>query len=98
VTADPRKPSKILECFETVTTPKGGWIRAVRQARGLSLQGLAKRLGIQRQNVLQFEKSEERGHILLWNLKRIAEAMDCELVYAIIPKRGTPLDVTPRDR
>jgi len=92
VDPNPNELSKILERFESVTSvrrPKGGWIRAARQARGLTLDAIAKRMDIHRQNVFQFEKSEEKGHILLWNLNRIAEAMDCELVYAIVPKRGT---------
>jgi predicted DNA-binding mobile mystery protein A len=98
VTADPKELSKILGPFETVRflrAPKGGWIHAVRQARGLSLDAIAKRMGIHRQNVFQFEKSEEKGHILLCNLIRIAEAMDCELVYAIISKRGATANTAP---
>jgi predicted DNA-binding mobile mystery protein A len=97
VTADPKQLSKILERFETVRSlraPKGGWIHAVRQARGLSLGSIAKRMDIHRQNVFQFEKSEERGQILLRNLRRIAAAMDCELIYAIVPKRDTMADLT----
>ena len=90
VTADEKELFRVLEQFESVMllgVPKGGWIRAVRKAHGLTLTAVAKRMGLHRQNVLQTEKAEESGQILLWNLRRMAEAMECELVYAIIPKR-----------
>jgi predicted DNA-binding mobile mystery protein A len=90
VIADDKELFGVLERFASIKplgVPKGGWIRTVRRMRGLSLAAVAKRLDIHRQNVLQFEKSEEKGHILIGNLSRIAEAMECELVYAIVPKR-----------
>ena len=90
MTADEKELFRVLEQFESVKllgVPKGGWIRAIRKMRGLSLTAVAKRLDLQRQNVFQFEKSEEQGHILIANLRRVADAMECELVYAIIPKR-----------
>jgi predicted DNA-binding mobile mystery protein A len=80
------KGSELFEGLRSVSVPKGGWIRAVRKARGLSLNAIAQRMDLHRQNIFQSEKAEERGQILLSNLRRIAEAMDCELVYAIIPK------------
>jgi predicted DNA-binding mobile mystery protein A len=73
--------------------PKNGWIRLMREALGLSLADVAKRVGIHRQNVLSFQKSEETEHITIRNLRRIAEAMDCELVYYIIPRRKAIVDL-----
>jgi predicted DNA-binding mobile mystery protein A len=78
------------------SVPQRGWIRSIREALGLSLSRVAKRAGIQRQNLLQFQISEERGQIKLANLRRIAEAMDCELVYAIIPKQTAIVDLATR--
>lgn len=79
--------------FKSGTEPQRnrGSIRLTRIALGLTLDSIAKRTGIRRQNVHQFEISEERGQIKLANLRRIAEAMDCELVYTIVPKQTARL-------
>jgi transcriptional regulator with XRE-family HTH domain len=73
--------------------PNRGCIRVTRQRLGLTLNTIAKRLGIQRQNVLQFEISEERDQIKLASLRRVADAMDCDLVYSIVPRRTAGLTV-----
>jgi predicted DNA-binding mobile mystery protein A len=41
------------------------------------------------QTVASFEKSEAADRITLQTLRRYAEALDCELVYAIVPKNGS---------
>ena len=70
--------------------PPRGWIRAVREALGLSLEKVATKLGgVNRRRILTFEESEANDKITLRSLRRVAEAMDCELVYAIVPKPGT---------
>ncbi len=68
--------------------PKGGWIRNVREALGLSCEGLARRMGVAPATIAKMEKSEVKGTIQLSSLRRIARAMDCSLVYAIAPKRS----------
>jgi hypothetical protein len=44
---------------------------------------------VKRQTYAQFEVAEERESISLSSLRRAAEAMDCELVYFVLPK-GSP--------
>jgi predicted DNA-binding mobile mystery protein A len=63
----------------------GGWIRAVRQALGMSTVQLGRRLGVTRQTVLSLERLELDDGIRLSSLRRAAEAMDCHLVYAFVP-------------
>ena len=41
------------------------------------------------QTVASFEKSEAADRITLQTLRHYAEAMNCELVYAIVPKSGS---------
>ena len=67
--------------------PRGGWIRAIRVALGMTVQQLAQRAGISQPSVSQMEKSEAAGRIRLDTLQRIADALDCELVYALVPRR-----------
>lgn len=64
--------------------PAGGWLRVTRQARGLTLQAVAKRLNISPQAVHQFEKSEAAGTISLRQLKNVAKAMGCRVEYAVV--------------
>jgi predicted DNA-binding mobile mystery protein A len=77
--------------------PKVGWIRTLREALGMSSPQLAKRLGIKAaQSVEDMQKDEVSGTIKLQTLKRLAEALNCEFVYAFVP--GKPLQEILRDR
>jgi predicted DNA-binding mobile mystery protein A len=77
-------------------SPVHGWIKAVRTALGMSTVQLANRLRIKQPSVVQLEQSEGRGTIELSTLRRAAEALDCTLVYALIPNK--PLETMVRDR
>ena len=66
--------------------PPKGWIRAIRDALGMSGPQLGRRMGIKTQSVADIEKSEVSGTIQLKTLRRAAEALDCFVVYALIPK------------
>lgn len=91
--------SRSLAAFEkskTVTRPKRGWLRAVREALGLKLNDVGRIAKTTRQLILYYEKSESADRISLGSLRRIADAMDCELVYAIVPKSGTLAQLAER--
>jgi predicted DNA-binding mobile mystery protein A len=77
-------------------TPVRGWIKAIRGALGMSTAQLAKRLGIKQPSLVELEKSEAKGSIELATLRRVAEALDCTLVYALVPNK--PLEAMVRDR
>ena len=51
---------------------------------------MAERLGTTRSSAARVEASEQRATIQLDTLRRVAEALNCELVYALVPK--LPLD------
>jgi predicted DNA-binding mobile mystery protein A len=76
--------------------PPKGWIRAIRDALSMSGVQLAKRLKVSPQTVEAMEKSEAAGTIQLNTLRRAAEALDCTLVYALIPR--TSLENTVKNR
>lgn len=69
-----------------LSPPRKGWIKAVRDALGMSGQQLGKRLGVSRMRVATLEQAEASGATTLKTLRRAAEAMDCVLVYALVPK------------
>ena len=77
-------------------TPHRGWIRATRDALGMSGSELAIRLGVRQQTIHDLELSERRRTIQLDTLARAADAMDCDLVYALVPR--TSLEETVRSR
>jgi predicted DNA-binding mobile mystery protein A len=68
--------------------PSRGWLRAVREAVGLTQAEVAEKAAVKRQSYAQFENAEERGSITLASLRRAAEAMDCELVYFVAPREA----------
>jgi transcriptional regulator with XRE-family HTH domain len=61
-------------------------LRAVREAIGLSQSGAAARAAVKRQSFAQFEAAEERGAISIGSLRRAAGALDCDLVYFLVPR------------
>jgi predicted DNA-binding mobile mystery protein A len=65
--------------------PPKGWVRAIRDAIGMTGAQLGRRLGMTAQAVVSLERSEASGKIQLNTLRRAAEAMDCVLVYALVP-------------
>jgi len=76
--------------------PSRGWIKAIREALGMTTAQLANRMGVRQPSVVNLEASEERGTIELATLRRAAAALDCTLVYALIPNE--PLETTIRER
>ena len=69
-----------------IPRPSKGWIRIIRQALGVSSGDLARRLGTSRQLPLQLEKGEAEDRITLKSLRAVANALDCDLVYALVPR------------
>lgn len=65
-----------------------GWLRAVREGTGATQAGLAAKPGMSRQSFAQLETAETRGAISLKSLQRAAQAMECEVVYFVVPREG----------
>jgi len=68
-----------------VARPRSGWIRAVRGALGMSQSALGARLGISSPAVTKLEHAELAGGITLAKLAEVASALDCSLVYVLVP-------------
>lgn len=66
-----------------------GWIATVRKALGMSGAQLARRAGITRAAVNASERKEQDGAITLRKMRELAEAIDCEFVYAIVPRSSS---------
>lgn len=91
--------SKTLNRFKPVTAiqpPQSGWIRAIREALGMSGSDLANRMKVSQPRISQLEKDEVAGVATLNTIRKAAEAMDCTLVYALVPRAS--LSETIRNR
>jgi len=80
------------------TPPVKGWVKAIREALGMTAEQLGRRLGVKQPSVIQLEQSEARGSIELATLRRVAEALDCTLIYAFVPKKSLEETVRARAR
>ena len=76
--------------------PPKGWLRAVRNALGMTTAQLAKRMNVTQPRIVELEKSEITGHLSMHSLQRAAEALGCQVVYALVPDR--PLADVVRSR
>jgi predicted DNA-binding mobile mystery protein A len=91
--------TRTLSAFEAakqVARPQRGWLRAIREGLGLTLDNVGQKLGQSRRRIQEFEDAEAKDRITLHSLRRVADAMDCVLVYAIVPKSGTISDLVER--
>lgn len=62
------------------------WIRSVREALGMSGKQLAARLGVEPPRLAVLEKREPSGRVTVQSLRKAAAALDCDFVYAFVPK------------
>ena len=66
--------------------PRAGWLRAIRDALGMPARHMAEELGVRTSAVFAMEHSEQAGTIQLDTLRRAADALDCDVVYALVPR------------
>jgi len=72
-----------------VRRPNRGWVRAIREGLGMTNVQLAKRMGKKApQTIESMQKSEVAETIQLGTLRKLAEAMGCRLVYAVVPSKS----------
>jgi predicted DNA-binding mobile mystery protein A len=69
--------------------PQKGWIRAIREATGITVRDMAKRLRKAPSVAAHLEGSEAEYRITLRSLREAADALGCQLVYALVPKGGS---------
>ncbi|MBK9639806.1 MAG: mobile mystery protein A [Saprospiraceae bacterium] len=75
--------------LKQVAVPPTGWIKAIRNAIGMSMQQLGNKLSVSKQGILDIEKREKDGSITIKSLKEIARVLDMQLVYGFVPNDGS---------
>jgi len=85
-----------LAPLNSISQPPKGWIRAIRDALGMTAKQLAARLGVAQQAVARIEKDELAGAVTIKTMRRIAESLDCVFVCGFVPR--TSLENTLRSQ
>jgi len=67
--------------------PKNGWVKTIRKAIGMTANQLASRLGVNRSRVIKIESDENRAALTMKTLAATADALNCDLVYAFVPRK-----------
>ncbi len=77
---------------EPTVPPRSGWVRAIRDALGMSTSELAKRMGVSKGRISQIERAERERTLTLDTLERVADALGCQVEYVLVPRQ--PLNDT----
>ena len=76
--------------------PRAGWVRAIRESLGMSSAAFARRLGMTPAGVRKLESAEASDSITLASLRKLAQTLDCELQYALVPRTSLVQQVKDR--
>lgn len=66
--------------------PRAGWLKAIREALGMTTRQFAARVGVAQPTIIDAEQSEAAGSMTLTQLRRLADALDCDLQYVLLPR------------
>ena len=75
-----------LACIRDAQRPARGWLRAIREALGMSGKQFSRRLGVSAPWITTLEKKELADSVTIKTMRQAAEALDCVFVYAVVPR------------
>ncbi len=82
--------------LKSIQLPRKGWIRAVRDALGISTRQLAAIIGLSKSRITRIEQDEVGGSVTLKTMRRVADSLDCVFVYGLVPRKT--LEITLREQ
>ena len=82
-----RQLDDILATAMLPPRPRVGWIASIRQALGMNKTQLAKRLSIAGPSLNELESNEVKETITLASLRKVADALGCDLQYVLVPRK-----------
>ena len=82
------KKIESIKGFREKVSGVHSWIRYMRKALNMTPGQLARRMGLTLPSLYQLERQEASDKINLQSLKKAAKAMECDLVYAFIPRKS----------
>jgi predicted DNA-binding mobile mystery protein A len=80
--------TKLRDARPPPIRPGNGWVKAIRESLGMSASALARKLGVMPHSIAKLEKAEADEKITLASLRKLASALDCELQYALVPRKS----------
>lgn len=90
---------QLQQAARALHVPREGWVRAIRQSLGMSMRAFSRRVGFKEPaSVKDLERNERLGTITLQTLRRAAEALDADFVYAVVPRKSLRETVSTRAR
>ena len=92
------KKLNLLRNSDILTRPQRGWVKAIREALGMTTAQFGRRMGVSQPRASNVEKAEASGKITLESLERAAAALDCRFVYALVPHESLNAQVKARAR
>jgi predicted DNA-binding mobile mystery protein A len=93
-----RQLDKQLARFRDLPVIPAGYIRVIREALGMNITQLAARMGIAHTSLSDIERTESEQTIALKTLKKAADALDCDLVYALVPRTSLAQNILKQAR
>ena len=69
-----------------IRIPKKGWIKQIREILNMPTKALAKKCGLARSTVSRLEQSEQNRSITLKSLERMADGLNCDVRYMLVPR------------
>ena len=93
---DRQLPALQAAAYTLRSRPSRGWVAAIRTALGMSRLALAKLLKVSQQTIADYEKGEVSGSITLETLRRVADALDAELIVALAPRKSVAATLRAR--
>jgi predicted DNA-binding mobile mystery protein A len=91
-----RRFRELRSAVSRMDRPPRGWVRAIRNALGMTTRQLAERMDTTNSWVSDLERGEANNTISIKTLERAAEALGCRLVYVLVPEK--PLTETIQAR
>lgn len=79
--------TKSLKTLAKHAQIRTGWISYMRNILGMKLRDLAGRAGVATSTAAQAERRESDGKVTLETLRKMANAMECDLIYAFVPRK-----------
>ncbi|MFO0445672.1 MAG: mobile mystery protein A [Holosporales bacterium] len=74
-----------LTTLSKILRPKVGWIKTIRETLGMNTRQLGERCNVTSERIIKIEADEVDGRTTLATLEKVAKAMNCKLVYALVP-------------
>lgn len=77
-----------LKGLSKLSRPESGWVKTIRETLGMNTRQVGKRCNVSSERIIRIESDEIEGRTTLATLEKVAQAMNCRLVYAIVPNDG----------